>query len=411
MLIPEKVSGRVVTNRGVHLQPHGYPKGSDDAHPGWMQRADYWVGLLQSMHMSWCVILSESDAVLTSGACEALLDGGIIPIVRFKIKVPRPFMEMEATKQLSKLYAKYDAPLVVQYWNEPFDERERSRQWPPKDMDQAWHIIRDCWNNAAKQIVLAGGDRENTYPGFPDGPCYDRNPFIEIGDPDGYWATGRSVYLPHNYGKGRPLDYPFDAVSRFGTPLSIEEYHRDLDDYWNDIVWNEGGYVLGLMNQQRREWANPNASPLEDDTCWLGWMKTMWYADQAFGFQVEMALTEGGWVPRDRAGGGDHPIDIRWPYTTPKMVAKKTLAAYESNSPFFAICPWILASSHMGAVGWEFDCWVTDAYQPKYGPLLPVVKMLQDNAPGGVPVPTNEERWAEFNRLLDKAIVRAEAWT
>ncbi len=77
-----------------------------------------------------------------------------------------------------------------------------------------------------------------------------------------------------------------------------------------------------------------------------------------------MALTEGGWTPRDRAGsGGD--IDIRMPHTTPKMVAKKTLQIYDAPSPFFAICPWLLADDAMlpeGYAGWPYDAWVGWAY-------------------------------------------------
>jgi len=106
------------------------------------------------------------------------------------------------------------------------------------------------------------------------------------------------------------------------------------------------------------------------------------YSEIAFGFVVQMALTEGGWVPRDRAG--DNPVDVRWPYTTPRMVAAKTLAMYEDGSPHFAICPWLLADGYMagGDVGWPFDAWVTWAYADKYGPEKPVIQVLRDNPPG-----------------------------
>jgi hypothetical protein len=76
MDIPPSVSGREVTPRGVHLHPFGY-------HDFCMQDADYWCDLLVSMGTSWVVALTESDAFTTSGAAEALLEAGIIPIVRF----------------------------------------------------------------------------------------------------------------------------------------------------------------------------------------------------------------------------------------------------------------------------------------------------------------------------------------
>jgi hypothetical protein len=407
--IPESVSGRKVTPRGVHLVPFGHAKG-DEKHPGWMARADYWVQLLQSMHMSWAVLLSESDDALTSGAAKALLDGGIIPIIRFATKVPRAFTEMVATKKLMSLYQNYDAPLIIQWWNEPFDDREAAKNWPPKDKDLAWRILADTWNAASQRIVERGA-----YAGFPDGPCYDRNPFLELGDPSGFWESGKNVYLCHNYGKGRPLDYPLDLVSHFGDPLSMEQYRTDLDDYADDPQWNEGPGVLNDMNQQRKEWCNPNKTPIIDDTCWLGWVKTQWYAREAFGFDVEMGLTEGGWTPRDRAGGGREPIDIRWAHTTPRMVAKKTLAAYEAPSPFFANCPWILACKEMQGSGWEDDSWVGGSYSDKYGLYKPVVPLLQQNPPGVIPEPTPEpipepipepvsDNWTELDKRMDEII-------
>ena len=105
------------------------------------------------------------------------------------------------------------------------------------------------------------------------------------------------------------------------------------------------------------------------------------YSIEAFGYVVQMALTEGGWVPRDRAGS--NPTDIRWPYTTPNMVASKTLEAYQDDTPHFAICPWLLADGDMagGDVGWPFDAWVGWAYEDKYGREKPVVGMLRENPP------------------------------
>lgn len=365
--IPQTVSGRTVTRRGVHLAPHGFP--------AWVSRADYWVGLLQSMHMSWCVLLSESDAAYKSGAAQALLDGGIIPIIRFASKVPNPFSEMDATEQLVRLYARYNAPCIIQWWNEPFDDREAAKKWPPKNRDEAWRVLADRWNAAARLIVERGA-----IAGFPDGPCYDRNPFAELHDPNGYWESGQAVYLGHFYGKGRPLDYPRDDVSQLGTQLTMDEYRAALDDYGDDRAWNEGPAALALLNEQRRDWANPQASPITDDTCFRGWEKVQWYAQQALGHDVQMAMTEGGWVPRDRAG--TILVDIRWPMVTPRKVADLTLAMFEAESPLFAICPWLLADQDMGGSGWPYDAWHGWAYSDKYGSQKPVIPMLQQNPPG-----------------------------
>jgi hypothetical protein len=370
MNIPATISGRPVTNRGVHLHPFGF-------HDFWMQRADYWVQLLVDMGMSWVVVLTEGDALYISGAAEALLQGGVVPIVRPHYQFPEHFSAQDAVAQLANLYARYNAPLIVQFGNEPFDRREWRNQQVP-GYEQAWQIIVDRWHEAAQLIVERGA-----IAGFPDGPGYGENPFLRIGDDAHHWQDGKAAYLGHHYGKGRPGNFPRDDVSRLGTQLTMAEYREALDDYADEANWNEGSYALSLMNAQRRDWADPNASPLTDDTCWRGWEKVQLYSRQAFGFEVPMAMTEGGWVPRDRAGS--NPADIRWPYTTPRMVAKKTLEMYNTPSPHFAKCPWLLADGDMagGDVGWPFDAWHSWAYFAKYGQRKPVVQTLIANPPVG----------------------------
>ena len=130
------------------------------------------------------------------------------------------------------------------------------------------------------------------------------------------------------------------------------------------------------------------------------------WSRETFGFEVQIGMTEGGWVPRDRAGSGSQ-IDIRWPYTTPNMVAEKTLAMYKDESPLFAICPWLLADEDMGGSGWPFDAWHGWAYSDKYGRWKPVIRMLQDNPPPP-PGPSNE--WAEVLRLTRELQGVVEAW-
>jgi len=385
MIIPATISGRPVTTRGVHLAPFGF-------HDEWVADAGYWIDLFQSMGMSWVLALSESDALVKSGAAEALLDGGIIPITRFAYKFPDPWTEMAATEQLVALYSRYNAPCIIQFANEPFDIREwKNKDVPPED--EAWAIIRDRWLQMAALTVERGA-----VAGWPDGPCYDRNPFDVIGDEAHHWQEGNAVYLAHCYGKGRPIDYPTDDVTRHGTPLTMEGYRAALDDYADDPAWNEGEHVLGLMNQQRAEWADPNKTPIDDDTCWRGWEKVLYWSRQTFGFDVQMAMTEGGWTPRDRAGS--NPVDIRWPYTTPRMVAQKTLAMYDWDSPLFAICPWLLGSESMGGSGWPFDAWTGWAYDDKYGFEKPVIKLLQDNPPIPPAPPEPAPEWAEVLDLV-----------
>jgi len=341
-----------------------------------MDSVDYWLDLLTSMSMSWVVALSESDALYKSGAAKVLLDAGIIPIVRFAYTLPGPWVELESVEQLANLYARYSAPLIVQFANEPFDEREwRNRRVPPTD--EAWAIIARRWNEAARAITERGA-----YAGFPDGPCYSDNPFERTRSAEWVWHEGKGVYLGHHYGKGRPLSYPYDEVTQTGQPIRQAEYEAALDDYADDPAWNEtlvNPNILLMMNEQRRLWARPGLTALEDDTCFNGWQKVQYWSRELFGFEVPMMMTEGGWVPRDRAGS--NPTDIRWPYTTPRIVAKKTLAMYEADTPLLAICPWLLACRALGGSGWEFDAWVSGEYADKYGWEKPVVQLLKDHPP------------------------------
>ncbi len=395
MEIPRAVSDRAVTRRGVHLQPSGQ-------HTGWMVNSDYWLGLLVDMGMSWVTALSDSDAILTSGAAEALLDAGIIPIVRMAYQFPGPWVHGEMVERLAALYAWYDAPCIVQFANEPFDNREwRDRKVPP--YAEAWAIIAQRWEEASREIV-----RRGAIAGFPDGPCYLENPFERIRATEDLWHEGQAVYLGHFYGKGRPRDYPYDEVSRWGVPLTMEEYRAALDDYADDPAWNEGPGVLELMNVQRRVWANPLANALDDDTCFNGWMRVAAWSEEALGFVAPMAMTEGGWVPRDRAGSGDL-VDIRWPMMTPRQVAERTVAMFGSSTPMFALTPWLLASQDMGASGWPDDCWVGYAYSDRYGREKPVVAALRETAAAPVenPHPSTADRVRQALGLVEEALEEA----
>ena len=88
--IPDQVSGRPITNRGVHLQPFGH-------HGFWLQQEakdSYWTNLLKSMGISWVVLLTDSDAVRQThhglNPLKTLLDAGIIPIIRERRSFPDP---------------------------------------------------------------------------------------------------------------------------------------------------------------------------------------------------------------------------------------------------------------------------------------------------------------------------------
>ncbi len=369
--IPAKVSDRPVTNRGVHLQPFGY-------HGTWLDNASYWVELMVSMGISWVVLLTEGDSVLEerqgTSPLKVLLDAGIIPIIRDKQQLPDGFLNLDTVKRTVALHEKYGLRPFWQLYNEPFDHREwKHGKVPP--YEEAWQIIVSRWTEGASQAAQAGA-----YVGFPDGPGYDENPFERLRPVGGLdlFDSGVAFYAPHCYGKCRPLWYPYDAVTRHGAELTEEAYKRMLDDYQDDPAWYDA--PVELLNQQRHEWQDPDRTAIDDDTCWRGWEKIVSWALESLGYVPPMAMTEGGWAPRDRAGSA--PIDIRWPHSTPNMVAKKTLQMYDTPSPIFAICPWLLADRDMGgADGWAFDAWHGWAYNDKYGNQKPVIDTLRRMPP------------------------------
>ena len=368
--IPATVSGRPVTNRGVHLQPFGF-------HGVWVDEASYWTELMVDMGISWVVFMAEGDSVLEERQgltpLKVLLDAGIIPIIRDKQHFPRGFVNQDTVKRTVDVYGQYGLRPFWQLYNEPFDVREWRNQKVPS-YDEAWQVIVSRWAKGASLVVEAGA-----YVGFPDGPCYAENPFERL-RPTGaleFFDTGMAFYAPHNYGKGRPLWYPYDAVTRHGAQLTEEAYKRMLDDFQDDPAWFDA--PVELLNAQRQEWADSTRTAIQDDTCWRGWEKIVDWALESLGYIPPMAMTEGGWTPRDRAGTG--PVDIRWPHTTPRMVAKKTLHMYDVPSPFFAICPWLLADDDMGGTGWPFDAWHGWAYSEKYGRMKPVITTLKQVPP------------------------------
>lgn len=240
---PAEVSGRPVTNRGVHLQPFGF-------HGGWIGYAAYWIDLLVSMDISWVVLITDGDSVrqkygTPNSPLKVLLDAGIIPIIREQKLFPHPFTEHDTFRWTVDLYGQYG---LKPFWiirNEPFDIREWVRREIPPD---AWSIVMRVWAQAANFIAANGG-----YVGFPDGPSYSFNPFESIKAYECQWIfdEGKGYYTGHHYGKNRPRDYPYDAVTRHGAQFTEDAYRRLLDDFADDRTWREE--PIELINQRRTE--------------------------------------------------------------------------------------------------------------------------------------------------------------
>lgn len=383
-----------VSNRGVHGRPAAY-------HRWYLEdKGIYWANLLQSMGISWIVLITDGDSVLEpcdvpgwglTTPLEFFLAHQVVPIVRDGTDLlPKPFTNWHAVERAVPIYTKYGMKPLWICRNEPFD----SREWvegikPPKADATGMEFVCGIIQGDMDLVARSGG-----VPGFPDGPCYSLNPFDYLDRT--MWDHNRAFYAGHYYGKGRPIGYPYDDVTRFGTPLTEESYSIALDDYAGEPAWRD--VSLETINARRAALVNPDLTAIEDPVCWRGWERVWWHAQETLGYVPAMAMTEGGWTPRDRAGSGAD-MDVRWPLTTPNKVAEKTLAMYHDDSPHFAICPWLLADDAMlpdGYVGWPYESWVGWAYTDKYDYEKPVVKILQDNPPGPTPGPDVDAALVEF---------------
>jgi len=408
--LPSAVSGRPVTPVGAHLVPFGY-------HGGWAtnEKFPYWADLFERTGISFAELINVGDSAVKPidglSPIERLLQAGVIPMVRESMQFGPGYQGVDTLKQMVPIYAKYGLRPMIKAGNEPLDPREWPNQKrPPKE--EALAIIGKNLREAAKQIVNNGG-----LFGLPDGPSWSINPFAWFAGAQERWIfdEGLGFYVAHNYAKGRHKDYPYDSATREGTPLTPQEYREALGPYWmhkdwmeiwvqlrdgnGNLVYDENGWPvtdeeltlalsLGRINTLRRQLADPVnwTNAVADDVCHRGHERTIAYSIDVFGYVVPMMLGEGGWCPKDRPGSGAG-IDYRMPYTSPDMVAKRTVEVLSQPHPYFAYCPWILADGAMctaGSVGWEWDAWVSSWHMPPYEYEKPIIAALEElkNAQG-----------------------------
>lgn len=420
-----------VSNRGWHGLPASYHKwwienrGADVVRCMHRMGANFW--LLLTDGDSWVEMVVDPINGKRKPVARFLLDHDICPVYRdSSTRLPKSYSNQQNVALLSEVHQEFVADLVKQGrleqeqefrpmitpWNEWFDDREGNMGDP--DSDKAWERLGGLWNQAAGLIIREGG-----CPGFADGPCFPRNPFpwLDIE----HWLSGYAFYSMHNYGKGRPKNYPWDVTSLTGYEhydfetgegqlLTWAEYMEQLGPYGDPEHPEHRQWVeepLELINQRRMELANPNPYPWThpdaDDTCWNAWRKVVaWALDEedGIGFIPPMAMTEGGWQRRDRAGSGPN-TDIRWPHTTRSMVAIKTLEMWEADSPFFAFMPWLFADDDFcqaGYVGWPFDAairgWadlLTYGYEKEE-----LIALMEANPPGSLVPGPAEQIWREI---------------
>jgi hypothetical protein len=364
------------SNRGVHLHAGRYQG-------GWMQPEDKfqeWIERLKRIKATWVVMITSGmscvEVIDGDPAVEKLLQEGIVPIIRDDGKINREFENMDAVRKTARIYGNYGIKPIWIYRNEPWDDREwRGGIVPPNALE----IYTDHFKKFAGIVLELGG-----IPAYAD-PLGDWDHIFSLmTDIADLWRDRAICFAGHFYGKARPIDYPEDDVSRLGLQLIDGMLEVLLDDFYDNPDFND--VPLHVINSERLRLADPDKTYLDDATCFGAWRNVRHWAMAHLGCEIAMCMTEGGWVPKDRAGSGPNS-DLRFVNTTPKKVATKTLQMFEADDHgMFGVCPWLLSNIHMGGTGgWQDDSWCTGSWisDPGYPfDKTPVMTLLGATSPG-----------------------------
>lgn len=377
------------TPRGLHGPDFSH-------HRDWMREAsvrDEHLERLYRMQVSNITVRTSSDSILEKfdgiSTLEHLLRSNILPVVRINARFPQivgDFLETVVRRCaiIGRKYGVERIPYIL--YNEPNDDREWRHQKAPRDWkEQAFDaILNGMW-----RVWNAGGS-----PGFPD-PLGEWEWFFQRFCEEGcadMFAQHKWWVAAHLYNKDRPLNYPMDTINTSGYPLLSEQGHKEaLGDFYD--LWKNDP-PLELINQQRKEWADPQAHWLLDHTCHGAWRNIRKAAMDVFGCEISIGNTEGGPTPKSPAGDGVlTSIDSRYVPYTPEKVAEVVIEIEECQSENELWCHnnWLYWSQ-----AWAADSWLTGAYrgvdEKKYWLEMPAVMAYINNEYGGQPTvsPTGE---------------------
>ncbi len=369
--------------RGVHWSALIYhPSGSDLQH--WMEE-------LQALQIKWVKLLDDGGGSSIE-LCRAMIDHGIMPVVRLYRDRPNPDRiggrEIDAVRRLARNGVHY-----IETNNEPDLPAEWQGGHKPKD----WlDIVVDNFIYDADIVLNEGG-----LPALPAmGPGSSRNPLKMVVDrgrkdlfENGSWSA------IHNYTLNHPLDYPDDAVNQQGQALTQEEYDRyqrwqyshlskeeaeaegiDAADYDKYQRWGWDGRAIEKINERRLRDMNSGDTIHDDHNCFRAWEIRGQLVYDALGFYVPIISTEGGPV----VGWGD---DLRYAKMNPTTHAEWQMEIFrfmqdEAPEWYFSCCTWLLASRPLGDFSptWDQMSWYCSAWNEQFGLSgeLPIIQMLKD---------------------------------
>lgn len=368
--------------RGVHWSASVYhPAGADLQH---------WIKQLQILQIKWVKLLDDGGGS-SREFCRALIDGGIMPVVRLYRERPNPgHLGGRGIDAVRKLVS--DGVHYFESNNEPDLPAEWSTPMPAEWLD----VVISNFIHDADIILNEGG-----LPALPAmGPGSKDNALAKVlaqgrGD---IFERGGWVAI-HNYTLNHPLDYPDDAVNQEGKPLSPEEYaelarwqyshlspeeaeQRGVSrmDYDKFQRWAWDGRSLEMVNELRAQAKNPGDTILDDANCFRGYE---WFGRtivDTLGFHVPVISTEGGPV----VGWGDDRRYAKMNPTTQAAYQMEINHFLQEEAPewYFTCCTWLLASRPLGDFNptWDQMSWYTHAWDLQFGLAgeLPLLQLLRD---------------------------------
>ena len=372
--------------RGVHWSPSQYQWGKKD----WL----VWQKRILEMGLKWVKVNVPPD-YNAEAIVKRLVDIEVMPVCRFIRKNPtRIGGAVEKTiERLVALGARY-----FETNNEP-------------DADVEWEGYRrpPGWEQIVIENLIYDANRIHSIGGFPAlvafncGPTESRNPVqILLQTPGGREIFDKGLWVSlHNYGKGRPFNYPNDRVRMFGDPVSEEEWlDQGQPDFWSDaetveFVWHNA--TREEVNRLRQEQKNPQISIMTDITGFRAYEYWNALITREGLASIPIMMTEGGWETGDR-------LDPFYPEPTAQRASELNLKMFRFiqgdlemtvNKPdesvesapapdyLFALMPWHIGEKAFGldtSGQWEQGAWFTHWYDQKFGlnGELPIIQMLRD---------------------------------
>lgn len=372
--------------RGIHWSPSQYQWGRKD----WLT----WQKRILELGFKWIKVNVPPD-YNAEAIAKRLIDIGVMPVCRFIRKNPTR-VDGSIAKAVERL-----VKLGVRYF-ETNNEPDADVEWvnyhrPPK------------WEEIVIQNLIHDANLLHSLGAFPafvafnTGPTERRNPIqILLDTPGGREIFDKGLWVSlHNYGKGRPLNYPNDRVRMFGDPLTEEEYYNQgQPDFWTkqdvvEFVWH--GMSLEEVNLLRAKQKNPHITIMEDITCFRAFEYWNKLITQEGLPSIPIMMTEGGWETGDRA-------DPFYPEPTAQRASELNfqmfqfiqgdldLTLYQPDGStrslhvpdyFFAVMPWHMGEKAFGldtSGQWEQGAWFTHWHDEKFGlnGELPIIQMLRD---------------------------------